>query len=224
MPKKLIWDNVGERIYETGVKNGVLYPIDEAGEYSKGVAWNGLTKVSESPSGAESTDLYANDSKYLSLLSAEKYAATISAYTFPDEFAECDGSAEITAGVRVGQQERKTFAFCYRTVLGNDVKGDAYGYKLHMVYGCKASPSSKEHTSVNESPEAVEMSWEINSTPVSVEGVSKPVYTIEIDSTKVKKENLEALEKIIYGSDEADARLPLPAEVFEIMKNAVAAG
>lgn len=224
MPKKLIWDNVGERTYETGVKNGVLYPIDEAGEYSKGVAWNGLTKVSESPSGAESTDLYANDSKYLSLLSAEKYAATISAYTFPDEFAECDGSAEITAGVRVGQQERKTFAFCYRTVLGNDVKGDAYGYKLHMVYGCKASPSSKEHTSVNESPEAVEMSWEINSTPVSVEGVSKPVYTIEIDSTKVKKENLEALEKIIYGSDEADARLPLPAEVFEIMKNAVAAG
>lgn len=224
MPKKLIWDNVGERTYETGVKMGVLYPIDESGEYSKGVAWNGLTKVSESPSGAETTDLYANDSKYLSLLSAEKYAATISAYTFPDEFAECDGSAEITAGVRVGQQERKSFAFCYRTVLGNDVKGDSYGYKLHMVYGCKASPSSKEHTSVNESPEAVEMSWEINSTPISVEGVSKPVYTIEIDSTKVKKENLEALEKIIYGSDEADARLPLPAEVFEIMKNAVAAG
>lgn len=224
MPKKIIWDNVGERTYETGVKMGVLYPIDESGEYSKGVAWNGLTKVSESPSGAETTDLYANDSKYLSLLSAEKYAATISAYTFPDEFAECDGSAEITAGVRVGQQERKSFAFCYRTVLGNDVKGDSYGYKLHMVYGCKASPSSKEHTSVNESPEAVEMSWEINSTPISVEGVSKPVYTIEIDSTKVKKENLEALEKIIYGSDEADARLPLPAEVFEIMKNAVAAG
>lgn len=215
MPK-LVWDKTGERLYETGVKQGVLYPIDNKGTYPKGVAWNGLTNVTESPSGAEATPLYADDIKYLNLISTEELGGTIEAYTYPDEFAECDGSASLAAGVYIGQQPRKTFGFCYRTTLGNDVDNNNYGYKLHLVYGALASPSEKAYTSINDSPEAITFSWEFSTTPVNVTGF-KPTASITIDSTKVDAEKLTALEKILYGDDETEARLPLPDEVAQVM-------
>lgn len=214
--KKLVWDQTSERLYETGVKMGVLYPQDETGAYPKGVAWNGLTAVTESPSGAEATALYADDIKYLNLMSAEEFAATVEAYTYPDEFAECDGSASIAKGVSIGQQKRKAFGLCYRTILGNDVAGNDYGYKIHIIYGAMAAPSEKEYASVNDSPEAITLSWELSTTPVSVNGF-KPTASIVIDSTKVDAEKLTALEAILYGSETADASLPLPDKIAKIM-------
>lgn len=213
---KLVWDQTGERLYETGVKQGVLYPQATDGKYPKGVAWNGLTTVTESPSGAESTPLYADDIKYLNLISTEELGGTIEAYTYPDEFAECDGSAAIATGVYIGQQPRKTFGLSYRTTVGNDVDSNAYGYKLHLVYGALASPSEKAYATINDSPEAITFSWEFSTTPVNVDGF-KPTANIVIDSTKVKAENLANLEKILYGDTEAEARLPLPDEVAQIM-------
>lgn len=213
---RIVWDKTGERLYETGVKNGVLYSVDAAGAYSKGVAWNGLTAVNENPSGAEPNPLYADDIKYLSLMSAEEFGATVEAYTYPDEFAECDGSAEIAKGVIIGQQDRKKFGLCYRTTLGNDVKGTDYGYKLHLVYGAQAAPSDKNFETINDNPDAITFSWELSTTPVSVEG-HKPTATITIDSTKVDSTKLKALEDILYGTDENEARLPLPDEIATLM-------
>lgn len=212
---KLVWDQTGERLYETGVKMGVLY-LPTAGVYNKGVAWNGLTAVTESPSGAEATPMYADDIKYLNLLSNEEFGATIEAYTYPDEFAECDGSAALAAGVYIGQQPRKTFGLCYRTVLGNDTENNDYGYKLHMIYGALAAPSEKAYATINDSPEAITFSWEVTTTPVNVTG-HKPTASIVIDSTKVDAEKLAALEKILYGDGETEARLPLPDEIAELM-------
>lgn len=225
---KLVWDRTGEHIYETGAKNGVLYPQDTHGNYTKGVAWNGLIKVTQNPSGAESTPLYADDTKYLNLRSNEDFGATIEAYTYPDEFGECDGSAEIAKGVTIGQQKRKGFGFCYRTTIGNDVEGNDYGYKLHLVYGASASPSSKEHDTINESPTAITFSWEISTVPVTVDGF-KPTSILTIDSTKVDATSLAALEAILYGknpttedgSDGVEPRLPLPNEVAALFAEEV---
>ena len=221
---KLTWDDTGKRFYETGVKNGVLYPMGSNGSYAAGVAWNGLTAVTESPSGAEATPLYADDLKYLELMSNEEFGATIEAYTYPDEFAECDGSAEVATGVKIGQQPRKTFGFCYRTTLGNDVKGNEYGYKLHIVYGCKAAPSEKAYATINDSPEAITFSWELTTTPVNVTG-HKPTAHLEIDSTKVDPDKLAQLEGILYGTDGASddgvaPRIPLPDEIIKLFKEA----
>ena len=216
---KLVWDQTGERYYETGVKQGVLYPMQEGGTYTKGVAWNGLTAVTESPSGAEATALYADDIKYLNLLSTEEFGCTIEAYTYPDEFAECDGSASLAAGVNIGQQKRKTFGLCYRTVLGNDVDNNDYAYKLHLVYGCLASPSEKAYATINDSPEAITFSWEITTTPVSVTGF-KPTASITIDSTKADPTCLAALEEKLYGGASTEPTLPLPDEVKTIMTKA----
>lgn len=215
MPK-LTWDNTGERIFETGVKQGVLYPIQSDGKYTKGVAWNGLTAVTESPSGAEATALYADDIKYLNLLSNEEFGATIEAYTYPDEFAECDGSAELATGVMIGQQKRKIFGLCYRTTIGNDVEGNDYGYKLHLVYGCLAAPSEKGYSTINDNPDAITFSWEVSTTPVNVEGF-KPTSQITIDSTKADPAKLAALEAVLYGDAETEAKLPLPDEVATLM-------
>lgn len=212
---KLVWDKTGERLYETGVKQGVLYPQAAGGTYPKGVAWNGLTNITESPSGAEATPLYADDIKYLNLISTEELGGTIEAYTYPDEFAECDGSAALADGVYVGQQPRKTFGLSYRTTLGNDVDNNNYGYKLHLVYGALATPSEKAYSTINDSPEAITFSWEFNTTPVNVTGF-KPTANITIDSTKVDAEKLAALEKILYGDGETEAHLPLPDEVAQI--------
>lgn len=213
---KLVWDKTGERLYETGVKQGVLYVQDAQGAYPKGVAWNGLTTVTESPSGAEATPLYADDIKYLNLMSTEELGGTIEAYTYPDEWAECDGSAAITVGVYIGQQPRKTFGMCYRTTLGNDVENNAYGYKLHLIYGALAAPSEKAYATINDSPEAITFSWEFSTTPVNVEGF-KPTANIVIDSTKVEPAKLAALEAVLYGDTETEARLPLPDEVVQIL-------
>lgn len=215
---KLVWDQTSERLYETGVKNGVLY-VQDKGAYPKGVAWNGLTAVTESPSGAEATPLYADDMKYLNLMSAEEFGATIEAYTYPDEFAECDGSASIATGVYIGQQARKTFGMCYRTTVGNDVDGNDYGYKLHIIYGALAAPSEKAYASINDSPEAITFSWEVTTTPVNVTG-HKPTASIVIDSTKVDADKLAALEAVLYGTESEEARLPLPDEIAELMKDA----
>lgn len=215
MPK-LTWDNIGERLFETGVKQGVLYPIQNDGKYTKGVAWNGLTAVTESPSGAEATPLYADDIKYLNLLSNEEFGATIEAYTYPDEFAECDGSAELATGVMIGQQKRKVFGLCYRTTIGNDVDGNDHGYKLHLIYGCLAAPSEKAYSTINDSPEAITFSWEVTTTPVNVEGF-KPTSQITIDSTKADPTKLAALEAVLYGAEAAEAKLPLPDEVATLM-------
>ena len=215
---KLVWDQAGERYYETGVKMGVLY-VQTAGAYPKGVAWNGLTAVTESPSGAEATALYADDIKYLNLMSTEEFGATIEAYTYPDEFAECDGSAALASGVFIGQQTRKTFGLCYRTSLGNDTDGNDYGYKLHMIYGALAAPSEKAYATINDSPEAITFSWEVTTTPVNVAN-HKPTACVTIDSTKADKEKLAALEAILYGSESEEARLPLPDEIAELMATA----
>ena len=214
---KLVWDQSGQRFYETGVSNGVLYVQDESGAYPKGVAWNGLTAVTESPSGAEATPLYADDIKYLELYSAEEFGATIEAYTYPEEFEACDGSAEIAAGVTIGQQTRKAFGLCYKTVVGNDVKGNELGYKLHLIYGCKAAPSEKAFQTINDSPEAITFSWEVTTTPVAVEGF-KPTANLVIDSTKVDAEKLTALEAKLFGSASEEAALPLPDEIVDMMK------
>lgn len=208
----LVWDETGKKLFETGVSNVALYPQDTTGVYGAGVAWNGVTNISESPSGAEATTLWANNGKYLNLYSVEEYASSIEAYTYPDEFAECDGSAEIAKGVSIGQQTRKSFGLAYKTLIGSDTDGNDHGYKLHLVYGCKAAPSERSHATVNDSPEALSFSWEISTTPVSVTG-HKPTASVEIDSTKVDAEKLAAFEKILFGSDTAAARLPLPDEV-----------
>lgn len=213
---KIVWDAVGDHIFETGVRNGVLYLKDAQGAYSTGVAWNGLTSVSESPEGAEPTDLYADDIKYLSLMSAENFKATIEAYTYPVEFEECDGSATIAKGVVIGQQSRKPFGLCYRTSIGNDTDGNEHGYKLHIVYGCQASPSEKQYSTINDSPDAVTFSWEVSTTPVNVNG-KKPTATLTIDSTKADKSKLTALEAILYGSEQDEPRLPLPDEIVTLM-------
>lgn len=220
MPK-LVWDQTGERLYETGLDRGVLY-VQNDGTYPNGVAWNGLTAVSESPSGAEPNPLYANNIKYLNLMSNEEFGATIEAYTYPDEFEQCDGSATIAVGVSAGQQSRKTFGFAYRTILGNDEENIEYGYKIHLVYGALASPSEKSRTTINESPEALTFSWEVTTTPVAIPD-HKPTAHIVIDSTKVEKNKMTALEAILYGSDEDEARLPLPEELITLM-GAVAEG
>lgn len=226
---KLVWDKTGEHYYETGVKNGVLYPMSASGTYPKGVAWNGLTAITESPSGAEATALYADDIKYLNLMSNEEFGATVEAYTYPDEFAECDGSASLTEGVYIGQQARKTFGLCYRTTLGNDSKGNDYGYKLHIIYGAMASPSEKAYSTINDSPDAITFSWELSTTPVAVANF-KPTASLTIDSTKVDSEKLTKLEEILYGKDgtgvdhstgAVDPRLPLPDEIANIMKGSV---
>lgn len=226
---KLVWDKTGEHYYETGVKNGVLYPMSASGTYPKGVAWNGLTAITESPSGAEATALYADDIKYLNLMSNEEFGATVEAYTYPDEFAECDGSASLTEGVYIGQQARKTFGLCYRTTLGNDSKGNDYGYKLHIIYGAMASPSEKAYSTINDSPDAITFSWELSTTPVAVANF-KPTASLTIDSTKVDPEKLASLEEILYGKDgtgedhstgAVDPRLPLPDEIANLMKGSV---
>ena len=213
---KLVWDKSGERLYETGVKQGVLYVQDTAGTYPKGVAWNGLTAVTETPSGAEATALYADDIKYVNLVSAEELGGTIEAYMYPDEFAECDGSVALTPGMYIGQQDRKTFGLCYRTTLGNDTDSNNHGYKLHIIYGALAAPSEKAYATINDSPEAITFSWEFKTTPVNVTG-HKPTASIVIDSTKVNAEKLAALEKILYGDTEVEPRLPLPDEVAQII-------
>lgn len=219
----LTWDAVGERRYETGTKNGVLYPMS-SNAYPTGVAWNGLTGVTVSPEGAEASDLYADDIKYLTMRSAENVKATIEAYTYPDEWAECDGSANVLTGVKIGQQPRKVFGFSWVTVVGNDTEMDNYGYKIHLMWGCTAAPSEKAYKTINDSPEAITFSWEISTIPVPVtigEGANavtyKPTAYMEIDSTKVTAAKMTALKNVLYGSSNADARLPLPAEVISIL-------
>lgn len=213
------WDVVGERLYETGVDHGVLYPQDNTGTYPKGVAWNGLTAVNESPSGAEPTALYADNIKYLTLMSAEEFAATIEAYTYPDEFAVCDGTAEIATGAVIGQQGRPGFGLSYRTMIGNDVVGDDFGYKLHLIYGGKASPSEKSYQTKNDSPEAINFSWEVSTTPVPVTGY-KPTSVLTVDSTKVAADKMKSLEDILYGTTEEEPRLPMPDEVITLLNAA----
>jgi hypothetical protein len=212
---KLVWDAIGERFYETGVKKGVLYVMDK-GTYGKGVAWNGLTAVTESPSGAEANPLYADDIKYLNLMSNEEFGGTIEAYTYPDEFKACNGEADLAEGISIGQQARKAFGFCYRTVLGNDTDNNEYGYKLHLVYGAQAAASERAYASVNESPEAITFSWEFTTTPVEVEGY-KPTSIVTIDSTKCDASKLAALEAKLYGSESEEPTLPLPDEIVEML-------
>lgn len=215
---KITWDGTGERIYETGVDHGVLYPYGSSeAPYATGVAWNGLTNVSESPSGAEPSPIYADNIKYVNLMSAEEFGATIEAYTYPEEFAECDGSKELAPGVYAGQQARKTFGLCYRTKIGNDVDGEDHGYKLHLIYGALAAPSERSYASINDSPEASTFSWEISTTPVEVTG-GKPTAYLSIDSTKADSTKLAALEKILYGDGATGPKLPLPDEVAEMLK------
>lgn len=216
---KLVWDKTGERFYETGVKKGVLYPQAAGGTYPKGVPWNGLTAVTESPSGAEPTPLYADDIKYLNLMSAEEFGATVEAYTSPDEFAECDGRAAIAKGVSIGQQKRKAFGMSYVTTLGNDVDGNDHAYQIHLIYGALAAPSEKAYASINDSPEAMTLSWELSTTPVEVPGF-EPTASVTIDSRNVDPTKLAALEAVLYGSESEEARLPLPAEIITLVGEA----
>lgn len=216
---KLVWDQIGERFYETGVQKGVLYKRTADGKYGNGVAWNGLTSVSKNPSGGEATPFYANDSKYLNLTSNEEFGATIGAYTYPPEFNGCMGVKEIAPGIVIGQQERETFGFCYRTAIGNDVDGNAHAYKLHLVYGCLAAPSEEEANTINDSPEPTEFSWEVTTTPVEVEGF-KPTSILEIDSRTTDAGKLAALEALLYGTDEAEPTLPLPDEIKTLVGQA----
>ena len=215
---RLVWDKTGEKIYETGVDRGVLYPFASSGEskYAPGVAWNGLTAVNDSPSGGEATALYADNIKYLNLMSVEELGLGVEAYTYPDEFAECDGSAEIATGVLIGQQTRKHFGFAYRTLVGNDEDGTDYGYRIHLVYDCLASPSEKGYATVNDSPDAISFSWDFNTTPVAVEGY-KPTANLIIDSTKVDATKLKAIEDKLYGTAEEDATLLMPDKIIEML-------
>lgn len=215
---KLQWDQDGQRIYETGVSNGALY-VKNGVSYGAGVPWNGLTAVTESPSGAESTPLYADNVKYLNLVSNEEFGATIEAYTYPDEFGVCDGSASLSPGVSIGQQGRKSFGLAYKTKIGNDSEGVDFGYKLHIIYGAQAAPSEKAYATINDSPEAITFSWEITTTPVNVTG-QKPTACLTIDSTKVEAAKLTALENILFGTTGSDARLPLPDEIAAIFASA----
>lgn len=214
---KLEWDKVGDRTYETGVDHGVLYLPDISGVYNQGVVWNGLVSVSESPSGAEASAQYADNIKYLNLISNEEFGASIEAFTYPSEFAQCDGTAYIVPGVAIGQQSRKTFGLSYRTLFGNDLQGTDYGYKLHLVYGALAAPTEKAYTTVNDSPEAITFSWEVTTTPVAVEGF-KPTATVVITSTEVTAASLKALEDILYGTEDDEPRLPLPSEIADIIE------
>ena len=211
---KIVWDQTGDRYYETGVDHGVLYPVS-AGLYQKGVAWNGLTQVSEQPEGAEPTDLYADNIKYLTLMSTEVFKATIEAYTYPDEFAICNGEGSLGEGVVVGQQKRTPFGLCYRTKVGNDVDPEL-GYKIHLIYGALASPSERAYATVNDSPEAITFSWSVSTTPVEVTGM-KPTASLTIDSTKCDPTKLAALEDLLYGTNGTEPRLPLPNEVLSIL-------
>ena len=213
---KLVWDEIGKRLYELGVKRPVLYKPNTEGKYVDGVACNGFTSVNQNPSGAESTPLFANDSKYLSLTSSEEFGATIEAYTYPKEFAECDGSAELIKGVRVGQQSRKPFGLSYVTTLGNDLLKEEYGYVIHLVYGCMAAPSSRQYETINKDPEAMKLSWELTTTPVAVEG-KRPTAHLEIVSTDLEKEKLKKLEDILYGTESEAARMPLPDEIKSLL-------
>lgn len=217
---QLVWDATGDRKYETGTDHGVLYVQDTDGTYLPGVVWNGLTTVTESPSGAEATALYADNIKYLNLISAEEFAATIEAYTYPDEFAPCDGSAELEKGVNIGQQFRTGFGFSYRTIVGNDVQGDAYGYKLHIIYNCKATPSDKAYTTINDTPDAISFSWDVSTTPQEVPSTAgsnlRPTASVVIDSTKADPAMLAALEEKLYGTATEEATLPTIAEIIEI--------
>ena len=212
----LHWDGVGEKMYEAGVSKGVLFVTTPAGAYGNGVAWTGLTAVNESPSGAEENKHYADNIKYLSLVAAETFKCTVGAYTYPDEFAVCDGTASPTDGVFLGQQNRKSFGLCYRTRLGNDVAGNDYGYKLHLIYGCKAAPSSRSYQTINDSPEAIEFSWEVNTTPETVTGY-KAVSNIVIDSTKVDATKLNTLLDMLYGTANTDPYLPDPNTVISTL-------
>ena len=223
---RLAWDATGAHLYETGVKNCVLYVMNSSGAYPEGVAWNGITAITESPTGADAEALYADDIKYLNLIAAEEFEATVEAYTYPDEFAQCNGEADLggdnAIGAVIGQQSRKTFGLCYRTALGNDVDNDSYGYKLHIIYGCVASPSERAYESINDSPEAITFSWDIKTTPVTVTGF-KPTANITIDSTKAEEDCLEALMDVLYGTDAGEgtqgttARLPLPDEIKTLL-------
>lgn len=219
---KVTWDKVGEKVYETGVDHGVLYIPNEAGDYANGFGWNGLTTVTESPSGAEASPQYADNIKYLNLVSAEEFGGTIEAFTYPDEFEQCDGTAELSPGVTIGQQDRKTFGFSWRTLKGNDTLGTSFGYKIHVIYGALAAPSERANATVNDSPEAVALSWEVTTTPVAVEG-HKPTAHLTIDSTKVDADALAAFEAILYGSEGAEPRLPLPDEIAALFENTIVA-
>ena len=218
---KITWDKAGERLYEAGVKNVVLYPQSSDGKYEQGVAWNGVTAITEQPSGAEAEALYADDIKYLELRSVEEFGASIEAYTYPDAFAACDGSASLIEGVTIGQQDRKAFGLCYRTTLGNDTEGEAHGYKLHLVYGAKAAPSEKAYNTINDSPEAITFSWEVTTTPVAVTG-HKPTSHLEIDSTKLTPAQMTAVETLLYGTESAEASLPLPDAILAAIQGAQA--
>ena len=213
---KIVWDEVGKHLYETGVKNGVLYPQDSTGAYPKGVAWNGLTAVNENPSGADANDIYADDDLYLTLRGKEIFGATIEAYTYPDEFGVCDGSAELAQGITIGQQARKAFGLCYRTAIGNDVDGVDHGYKLHLIYGATASPSSKNYQTINDNPEAMTLSWEIKTTPIKVTG-HKPTACLTIDSTKVAEGVMKKIEDKLYGTEAGEATLPTPDEILALV-------
>ena len=211
----IVWDKIGERVYETGVDHGVLY-LQRQGEYSKGYGWNGLVSVSENPSGAEANAQYADNIKYLNLISAEEFGATIEAFTYPEEFGECDGTAQPLPGLQIGQQPRKSFGLSYRTLIGNDTEGTAYGYKIHLVYGAMATPSQKAYNTVNESPEAITFSWDVTTTAVAVDNFA-PTATVTLDSTKFAPEAMARLEAVLYGTAGTDPRLPLPDEVVEIL-------
>lgn len=216
---RIVWDRAGEHLYETGVDHGVLYPTKIGGGYGNGVPWNGLTSVSENPSGAESTGQYADNIKYLNLISAEEFGATIEAFTYPPEFGVCDGSAMPVKGVLIGQQTRRPFGLSYRTLIGNDLEGTEYGYKLHLIYGATASPSERGYSTVNDSPEAITFSWEVTTTPVEVSGY-KPTASLVVDSTMVSPAALAALENILYGTADSAPRLPMPDEVFDLVGSA----
>ena len=214
---RLIWDEVGQRFFETGVKNGVLYVQDNDGSYKNGVVWNGLTAVTESPSGAEETPLYADDVKYLTLRSAEEFGATVEAYTYPEEFEQCDGSASIASGVTIGQQARRAFGLCYRTSVGNDIQGQNFSYKLHLIYGCTVAPSEKSYSTINDNPEAITFSWELSTVPVPVDGFS-PTASLVIDASKVDEGKMELLENALFGDESNEAKLLLPNEIMELLK------
>ncbi len=217
---RLSWDNIGEHWFETGVDHGVFYPMDpEDNTYGNGVVWNGLTGVTESPEGAEPNDQYADNIKYLTLRSAETFGATIEAFTYPDEFEACDGTQTLGTGVRIGQQSRQGFGFCYRTLKGNDVKGQDAGYILHLVYGCTVSPSERAYQTVNDSPEAITFSWELDSTPVNVTG-HKPTSLVTIDSTETTPEKMQKIEDYLYGTEYTNARFPMPDQIVSIMEAA----